>query len=299
MNSIPTGIGTNETQLSNTFPDFRLDKKGLRAGCLCFYGELLIRPEGGTKRHPVKVYYPPSTPFRAPIVIPIESLPEFDEEGGIKTAATEKFFDRRHQMPSGALCLFQEETRGEQGGEWICITDVLRRAKDWFVGYHTGHWPPDSHESELEPHFFSVGDVLLSSTFYSSEISGSGKFHMVRDARRVFDGVGEAAPFIVTAFTESGDLKAVRDAREELINIYPWISSKAWSPAQLAEREAESATDEDFNLLVEHGYWWALSREPQPFRDGRGLLRELADAADKGDAWKMLSEKLGDGAKHV
>jgi len=281
--------------MARSYPEFRVDEGELSKGSLCYYGELIVRPSGGTKRHPVCLYYPNATPFELPVVTPVESLPDFDETQQIKNSPPPKFFDRRHQMPGGALCLFQRETRGDEGGQWLQATDVLRRAERWFLGHHTGHWPPDSHEAELEPHFYYAGDVLLSKAFFSPQFVGAGQFFMVRDMRRLLDGVSsDDPPLIVTALTQtSGPVKVVFDARDDLHNIFPWIQNDAWSPEKLVELERQTKSDESWNLVTEHGYWWSLPREPQPFHNGTGLLRELNPIAPDGDAWKMLCDALG------
>ena len=291
----PQWYSSERTLVSQNYPKFQVDEGLLSKGTLCYYGELLVRPSGGTKRHPVRFQYPNATPFELPVIVPVESLPEFDDAGQVKEHPKSKYFDRRHQMPDGALCLFQRETRGAQGGELIGAPDVLRRAERWFLGLHTGHWPPDSGEAELEPHFLYAGDVLLSKTFYSPDINGGGEFFMVRDMHRIFDGVSrEDPPLIVTALTQTtGAVQLIFDAREDLQNIYPWIHDDAWSPAKLVDREAKQKPDETWNCISEHGYWWALPKEPQPFRNGAGLLHELESVAPNGDAWRMLSDALG------
>lgn len=281
--------------IARSYPHFRVDEGLLDKGTLCYYGELIVRPSGGARRHPVQLHYPQATPFELPIVTPLKALPEFDDKGVVNKRPIAEFYDRRHQMPRGALCLFQRETRGPQGGESIQVIDVLRRAERWFLGLHTGHWPPDSYESELEPHFLYGGDVLLTKTFYSREIGGAGEFYMVRDMRRFVDGVSfEEPPLIVTAITQStGSFQSVFDAREDLENIFPWIRNEAWNPEAIAESHAKGKQNDAWNLVTEHGYWWALPGEPQPFRSGQGLLRELEKVAPEGDAWKMLCTTLG------
>lgn len=286
---------TERNIVSRDYPEFQVDEKLLKKGILCFYGELVVRPSDGAKRHPVCVVYPNSTPFESPRVFPVQSLPEIDEFGAAKDQPEPEYFDRRHQMVGGSLCLFQRETRGDEGGEWIQASDVLKRAERWFLGYHTGHWPPDSRESELESHFYSMGDVLLSKTFYKPEITGCGKFFMVRDIQRIVDANHpDETPFIVTAMTQRTDgPEFIFDARADLGRIYPWIEKDWWSPEKLIELEGPREEEKPCDLYMEHGYWWSLPKEPRPFRDGAGLLRELAQVAPEGNEWTILSELLG------
>ncbi len=290
----PDWYVSERNAIRRAYPDLHVDEVALSNDVLRYYGELTVRPPGGTQRHPVAICYPAGTPYELPIVIPLERLPEFDEKGVVRQNPPPRMFDCRHQMPNGSLCLFQRETRGPEGGETICGPDVLRRAEQWFLGFHTGRWPPDSVESELEPHFYYAGDVLLSESFYRDEIQGFGKFHMVRDLRRFFDGVSmEDPPLIVTVITKGGEIEAVFDARTDLENIYPWLSNDVWSPEKLTELEERKKNDAPLNLVTEPGFWWSLPAEPRPFHDGAGLLRELRAIAQNDDAWRMLSDAVG------
>lgn len=167
-------------RLGAHYPSFQLDEGQLSKGTLVYYGELLARPKGGSKRHPVILIYPESTPFEVPQVVPIQSLPDFGPEKSAREKVIPRLLDHRHQMPDGSLCLFQRRTRGNEGGEAIRGIDALRRARQWFSGIHTGHWPPDCGESELEPHFLCVGDILVSEQFYSVRPDGRGRFTTVR-----------------------------------------------------------------------------------------------------------------------
>ena len=244
----PDWYVSERNAIARSYPGFRVDEGLLRQGKLRYYGELIVRPPGGAVRHAVSMTYPSASPYEPPVVAPLERLPEFDEKGGAKEQPKAKVFDRRHQMPGGALCLFQRETRGTEGGEWISGADVLRRAERWLLGYHTGRWPPDSRESDLEPHFLYAGDLLLSNAFYGDGLDGGGRFFMVRDMRRMLDGADEEnPPLIVTVITKTtGGLEAVFDARAELQNIYPWLSNDVWSPEKLAELEQKKERDNFF-----------------------------------------------------
>ena len=163
------------------------------------------------------------------------------------------------------------------------------------MGYLTGRWPPDSRESELEAHFFYAGDVLLSRTFYEPEIVGSGRFYMVRDIRRLIDGVHDSElPLIVTVISRtSAGVEALFDARAELATIFPWLGNSCWNPLEIVAFEDKRDGDEYWNLSTDHGFWWSLPEEPIPFRDGAGLLKTLESVAMNGDAWAMVSAAMG------
>ncbi|GAI94878.1 unnamed protein product, partial [marine sediment metagenome] len=132
------------------YPQFKVYDKGLETGNLLYFGELVVRPSGGAVRQPVIMEYPNSFPFQPPKVIPVDALPSIGTNGEISHKPQIHHFDMRHQMPDGSLCLFQRETRLIPGGDILRGIDILRRAQQWFLGFHTKHWPPDSLQSELE-----------------------------------------------------------------------------------------------------------------------------------------------------
>lgn len=291
----PQWFISERNAIGRRYPKFRVDEHQLQQGILEYYGDLVVRPSGGAKRHPVRVSYPASTPFAFPTVTPLERSPEFESDGRVKAPIRPEFFDRRHQMPTGGLCLFQHDTRGSEGGEAISGVEVLRRAEEWFMGHHTGRWPPDSLESELEAHFRYAGEVLLSGVFYGPDVTGSGRFYLVRDmARLLIERKYDYPPLIMTAIEVlAGGVHIVHDARADLGNIFPWLGNEMWSPEALANREETQRDQEVWEPRVEHGYWWSLNEEPGPFQNGAGLLKELAKIAPEGDAWGMVATVFG------
>jgi hypothetical protein len=128
--------------LQKHYPQFRIDEGQLQKGHLVLYGNLIIRPPGGAIEYPIQLLYLASTPYEHPRVTPIESLPEWTDTGTIAKRVKAKMLDHRHQMPFGNLCLFQHETRSIPGGDILRGIDILKRAERYFVGLHTGHWPP-------------------------------------------------------------------------------------------------------------------------------------------------------------
>ena len=277
------------------YPSLKVYEKALEDGILIYFGELVVRPSSGAVRHPVILEYPSGFPFQSPKITPIDSLPKVASNGGVSHKAKNIFLDKRHQMPDGALCLFQRETRQIPGGDILLGVDILRRAQQWFLGLHTRHWPPDSIQSELEAHFRYATDVLLSKVFFSSDLKGYGRFFMVRDLRRLGDSEKpkDVIPMIVTAITEESGIIKIFDAREDLSRVYSWIRDELWGPNLIAKIEDNKIGD--LEELIEYGYWWSLPEEPLPFRDGKGFLRELSKFAPESDSWSLLSSALGVG----
>ena len=193
------------------YPQLEVDESLLQEGHLVLYGPLKIRPPGGTTTVPISLIYPEGTPFEPPTILPLICLPEPGKK------PRPKLFDYRHQMPGGALCLFQRETRLLEGKDIIRGIDVLRRAEQWFLGHHTGHWPPDTAESELETHFRWAGDALLSEVAYSANVQGHGRLFLVKDFLRLSSKLADGPPpRIMAAFTQERQIIAVFDARTDM-----------------------------------------------------------------------------------
>lgn len=276
--------------LARHYPDLKVDERRLSHGELILYGDLVVRPPGGTKRYPIELAYPEGTPYEHPYVTPLRELPEWKEDGRVLREPEPKFFDHRHQMPDGRLCLFQREARLRPGGDVLNCVEILTRAESWFLGLHTGKWPPDTVHSELERHFWPVTDALVEETFYDANLLGRGQMFFIQDYQRVSEKQLGQAPMILTAVTEeSGVIRAI-DARSALSPVYPWIKDVAWDAFILAATKDLSALR---SMVANHGHWWSLPVEPMPFRDGKGLLNVLASAAGGGDAWSMLRDTLG------
>ncbi len=278
--------------LARHYPQLKVDEEQLARGVLDLYGDLLVRPPGGAHRHAIQLQYPPGTPYEHPMVIPLQRLPAWNDEGtGVTGSLQVRYYSVRHQMPAGNLCLFQRDTRVRPGGDPLDAVAVLRRATHWFLGLHTGRWPPDTAESELESHFHPVGDVLVAITFFDSEMGARGRFYFVPDMRRLVDSDYDAfPPRIITCATKEDGLIQTFDARAELSRLYPWINTEFWDAT---DQIAKKTHDADDRQRLEHGYWWALSEELKPTRNGAGLLEALAPVTDDGDAWKQMRDTLG------
>lgn len=279
--------------LQKHYPQLKIDESQLGKDTLVLYGNLTVRPPGGAKDHPIQLLYPSGTPFEHPKVTPIESLPSWKNDGSIVNKAKPKMLDHRHQMPLGNLCLFQRETRAIPGGDILRGIDVLKRAERYFIGYHTGHWPPDTIESELESHFHYVFDALMAEAFFESVPHGYGRFFFVPDFKRLRDVQSKSVcPIIITAMTKESGIIQNFDAREELSRVYPWISDSIWNSYNLFVNNDLSA--DDLRRTLQQGYWWSLHEEPLPFHNGAGLLNTLASITNGNvdNAWEILRERL-------
>ncbi|MFB3880986.1 MAG: ThiF family adenylyltransferase [Armatimonadota bacterium] len=290
----PEWYESERQRLNRHYPDLQVDEDELGEGRLALYGEMVVRPRGGPKAYPIALIYPPGTPFEHPFVAPLQALPARDQGGSFAKPLRPQFHDRRHQMAGGGLCLFQRETRSSQ---MVTGIDVLRRAEKWFLGLHTGHWPPDTETGELEEHYTCLGDVLVAESLFSPDLDGGhGCMFLAEDLRRAWrTQPGQMPPLIFAGVTdESGAVVRIVDARADLACLYPWIVRAPWDlvSASAPRTAAQSAQ----NLHTHTGYWWALSEEPLPFRTGEGLLQVLSEQVGGSDAWPAVSRMLGPNA---
>lgn len=289
MTLYPQYYAQERQRLEHHYPSLQVNEELLQRGVLALCGDLIVRPPGGAKAHPIALLYPSGAPHEHPSVIALEALPKTNDVPGFADSMRRpKLFDHRHQMPDGSLCLFQRDTRGS---ELLTGIDVLRRAEQWFAGVHTGHWPADTQQSEIESHFTYVGDVLVAAPFFEAGTAGYGRLFLAQDIRRFGDIRYENSfPMILTALTEEsrGVVRTV-DARRELSRLYPWIEDSAWDAAALAA--APDLSQAKLSYLA-HGYWWSLRDEPPPFRDGAGLLDLLLPLSREGDPWPLVSDTM-------
>ena len=277
-------------RLAYHYPNLRISEELLQRGILALCGDLIVRPPAGPIGHPVILSYPSGAPHERPTVIALEALPKTLDIAGFRNAlGRPKLLDHRHQMRDGSLCLFQRETRRS---DILSAIDVLRRAEKWFAGVYTGHWPPDTQQSELESHFPYAGDVLVAAPFFADEIHGHGRLLFTQDIRRCRINPDEKSfPLILTALTqEKGGVVRTIDARQDLSRLYPWIEDKAWDPNLLAAADEPKLAEA--SCLV-HGYWWSIPAEPTPLRAGENLLGMLASRTDAGDAWPLVGALMG------
>ena len=292
INIFPNWYIAERQDIEYHYPNFTVYEKALDDGVLWYFGELIVRTSIGSRRQSIMLVYPEGFPYQYPFVVPLNELPEFDEKGKLKKKLSIKFFDQRHQMADGALCLFERETRTGLEGDIIRGIDILRRAEQWLVGSITGHWPPDCIESELEPHFAPFTDILLGKNCFSPDLEGHGRFCMIQDFRRLADVANPESlcPLIITLITRETNVEEIFDSRDDLSRVYPWIRDEHWGIQAFAELEGGSRPN--LEGVLHKGYWWSLLEEPLPFRDGQGLLKELEKATDGGDSWAMISNSL-------
>jgi len=129
------------------------------------HGNILVRLNK-IHRFPILVVYGDATPFELPLIFLLKqqlsaeyvrNLSELDL-GQIYSAIKENiqyYYHLRHQNSTGALCVVEWDNLDE-GTQYLGITTILQRVKDWCKGLITGEFPPDSQEVEYIVHFNEV-----------------------------------------------------------------------------------------------------------------------------------------------
>jgi len=279
--------------LHEHYPQLQADEVRLNQGQLILYGNLTVRPAGGTKVHAIQLMYPDGTPYEHPSVTPISTMPKWGDNGGVTEPVEPLLLDSRHQMPVGNLCLFQRETRSIIGGDILSGIDILQRAEAYFLGYHTKRWPPDTIDSELESHFHHLSDMLMADTFYESVPDGHGRFFCIPDLRRLRDVRSRKwCPMIVTSMTAESPIIRNFDARQELSRLYSWMVDSMWNSYD--QMISEGSSENVASQRLTQGYWWSLPGEPLPFHDGKGFLQAFSSAVGNNpdQAWQTVNETL-------
>ncbi|MBI4526586.1 MAG: ThiF family adenylyltransferase [Deltaproteobacteria bacterium] len=252
-------------------------------------GVILVHKET-TTYHPVTIVYPEATPYAPPkIYILDRSLTEEEikrysslttVEIGREIKDKTKFHNRRHQNEDGSLCFIETgDLRGDQA-ESFRIKDILKRVREWLAG----KIPRDSREVELFAHFQKRSqdmEYLVPDIFFDERVR-KGEFYaglpriivgnLVPDAhvKKIYIGL------CIFGETTSGvSLPPVLNTNQKLslLSILP-------EPKDIIDPEQRKHIDE--KALV-RGFWWDISREPQPFNTVGGLAEYVGgDDKEKG-----------------
>lgn len=163
-----------------------------RNSILISVGEIIVRLSD-TKRYPVAIIYPESTPYTLPSVIPLKELLSQAEINELSTKKSHEaikllndkdkvdFLNFWHQNQDGTICLLEADNL-EKYGEFFSIREVINRVRDWLAGIETGRLPPDSPEVELYAHFRNKNEkfeFLIPSNFLYEPLS-QGEFYCVQ-----------------------------------------------------------------------------------------------------------------------
>jgi len=146
------------------------------------HGYILVRLEK-IYRFPLLIVYTEATPFELPVIFILKDKLDDDfvkELSGQSLGNLSQqirpyvrfYYDLRHQNASGALCILEWDNL-DDGTQYLGISTILKRVRDWCAGTMTGEFPPDSQEVEFAAHFNDVESsvrFLYPETFMDEEL---------------------------------------------------------------------------------------------------------------------------------
>ena len=193
----------------------------------------------------------------------------------------------RHQNSSGMLCVVEWDNLDE-GTQFLGITTILQRVRDWCKGLITGEFPPDSQEVEYIAHFNKVDpeikwvypqsfldERLVSGEAFAGQYSFLPKTEEIGEDHRIYMGtliIGENEHGITLPleFEVPGFLK------ETGINgPYDLYTQKDRLNAKLNSQE-----------LLKF-YWFHVDHEPAPFQNAAELVNIIGEGVTDSGLLKL------------
>ncbi|UJF29302.1 ThiF family adenylyltransferase [Kaistella sp. 97-N-M2] len=139
------------------------------------HGNIIVRVNG-LHRFPILVLYSDATPYRLPMIFPLErqlSQEEIVQLSKLQLSEaleniksfTKFYYNLRHQNSSGELCTLEREDLDKPINIYG-ISTILQRVTDWHAGHITGEYPPDSEDVNFIAHF---NNICSDTKFFYSE----------------------------------------------------------------------------------------------------------------------------------
>lgn len=274
-----------------------------RGQILVSHGEIILRLRK-TKKCPIAIIYPESTPYELPRVVLLkERLPEelvvdlskkssFNAIQALKPYV--ELYNFWHQNTDGSLCLLEQDNL-ETYGEFFNIHDVINRTRDWLAGQITGKLPPDSPEVELYAHFRNRNDnyealipesfqfpELVQGDFFCSLVSSVHPFHGGQ-IRQIYLGI------LLNGFNKSG----IRiEPMQNSIGLQ-YMPDGIDTPIDIIEKRPLLADAIEKEFMLE-GYWWHVDKTIPLIQDIFGIARVIGDE-DENAGFKRIKKVIGDG----
>ncbi len=268
-------------------------------------GDILVH-KAQTQYFPILIVYPEATPYVPPTIYILDApLDEGVAREYSKQSPAEikknvqnnvKYFNRRHQNEDGSICFIESGDLHSENAEIYRVKEIIKRLRIWL----SGKIPKDSREVELFHHFknrtyemqYLLPDLffdtkIIKGTFYAG-LSGLIPANLFPNgmAKKTYMGV------MISGETSGGvALPPKMYIKEQLILFtrIPNIDELILPDKIVAKREAIEK-----EKLIE-GYWWDISKEPEPFSDITTLARYISgDDEHKGieELTKILKEPL-------
>jgi integrative and conjugative element protein (TIGR02256 family) len=283
------------------------EKASFRENLLVSCGEIIVRSTE-TKKYPILIVYPESTPYSLPAVYLLYDLLSEEEVETISkmdfsnVAAHIKdkirFYNRRHQGSEGTLCLVESDSLYSESAEVFPIRQVIDRVRHWLSGLNTGRLPPDSPEVELFAHFKNKDrsvEFLLPEMSYDDNLVEGILYAALTTApifKRTYIGVtiyGKNRAGIV-------ELPKVYENKQHLLHI---IGPQLKDILTTEISRFESA----INYQIKDGtiskiVWFEITCEPEPFEH----IEELAFYIGEKDieaGYRRIFDWLGSDLKNL
>jgi len=267
-------------------------------------GEILVHKEE-TERYCILIVYPDATPYVPPSVYLLQSLLNEHEAlkfsqispNKISEAISDKvrFFNRRHQNEDGSICFIEIGDLHNETAEIFKIKDIIKRIRVWLAG----RIPKDSREVELFYHFSKRCreiQYLLPDLFFDQEIV-KGTFYAGLSTimpANYFENNKLKKTYVGILLTGSNDaglqIPPKVYAGENFVFYANIPDPKKIMQFLGGKRDSQFKEDIDKEKII-IGYWWDLSREPEPFST-INKLAEYIGSGNKENGFKELIESL-------
>jgi len=267
-------------------------------------GEILVHKEK-TERYCILIVYPDATPYVPPsIYLLLELLGEADtiklsqkSPNEIPSAVSDKvrFFNRRHQNEDGSICFVEIGDLHDETAEIFKIKDIIKRIRVWL----SGRIPKDSREVELFYHFrkrcreiqYLLPDIffdkeIVKGIFYAglSTIMPANYFENNK-LKKTYVGI------LLTGSNKSGlQIPPKVYAGKNYIFYARIPDPKKIMQFLEGKRDSQFEGDIDREKII-IGYWWDISREPEPFSTIKKLAEYIGSGSEE-NGLKNLIESL-------
>ena len=234
-------------------------------------GEIIVRLKE-TKRYPVLIIYPKSTPYSPPLVYILKELLDDNEIKKISSLVEDKLYNElkdkvkfiflRHQNYDGRVCIVESDNLYKEEPQIYQIKDIIKRIRDWLISIETGKIPFDYIEVELFSHFKDKTydlRVLLPDIFYDENIT-EGDFYAVFNKITFLDKKLYIGIYIIGQNISGISIppRYYRNFKYLLYSTFPDLD-KIFSNTDKVKKLLEKGE------LIK-GFWWDVNIEPEPFQ---------------------------------
>jgi len=268
-------------------------------------GDILVH-KAQTQYFPILIVYPDATPYVPPTIYVLDTPPDEDaareyskqspDEIKKNVQTNVKYFNRRHQNEDGSICFIETGDMHSENAEVYQIKEIIKRLRIWL----SGKIPKDSREVELFHHFknrtYEI-QYLLPDLFFDTEII-KGTFYAglssLIPANLLPNGIAKKTYMGLMLFgVNAGGVTILPKiyTKKQLILFTPIPNIEEIVVPEKIEAKRDAIKKEE---LIE-GYWWDISKEPEPFSDINTLARYVGEDGENigiGELIETLRESL-------